>query len=525
MKKVLLVVVAMILVGGLILSGCAAPSPAPAPAPGPSPAPAGIKTGGTLTVNFFRPASRFGVPLNIRHSDHWYAEHALEKLLTSSEAQAMTYDPQLATSWEMAPDRSSYTFHLREGVKFHDGTDFNAQAVKWNLDQVLAAKRPQLNKVSSIDVIDDYTIRFNLSGWDCLLLGEFGSDVGFIISPTAFNQNGVEWANTHPIGTGPWIMSDFVRNQHIKYKKNPDYWGQVPYLDELVVLHIQDPMTASAAFRKGEVDILYSIFPETAAELEATGQYVVDDSTSGPGGGFVMNTEDPNSIWYDKRMREALEYAIDKETIVEVLAHGYASPQYEIIKGIHEAGVDPGTVPRKYNPEKAKQLIKDAGYADGVKVKWTVNADGPQDTNVAIQAYLAEVGIEVELNPVTGAALNQMSFEAPLGNDLRQEAQRGGPANPLQGVKETLSETSIYLPGLKRPEGFQPLVEQALQETDMAKVLELCAQMDKLAYEDVMFVPMIGTKFVHIIQPYCKDVILLYGGGPHPKLQYCWLDK
>lgn len=89
-----------------------------------------------------------------------------------------------------------------------------------------------------------------------------------------------------------------------------------------------------------------------------------------------------------------------------------------------------------------------------------IEAEGPQDTNVALQQQLSEVGIQIELNPVTGATLNQMSFEPPVGSDLRTEALRGGPGNPLRGVKETLSENSIYFPGLKRPEGFEDLLQQ-----------------------------------------------------------------
>jgi len=238
-----------------------------------------------------------------------------------------------------------------------------------------------------------------------------------------------------------------------------------------------------------------------------------------------MNTKDPNSIWSDKRMRYAFEYAIDKEAIARAVGRGYLKPNYEIVKAIHEAGGKPGTTPRKYNPEKAKQLMKEAGYPNGVQITLTVNADGPQDGNVALQGSLSTAGIQIKLHKVRGATLNQMSFEPPLGSDMWLEAQRGGASNPLGGVKSVLSETSIYLPGLKRPPGFQALVEEALQKVDPKEVMPLLEKMEKLAYEDAMFVPLWSGAFCHVIRPYVKNAILSYGGGPRQKLQYTWLDR
>ncbi|MFC1891678.1 ABC transporter substrate-binding protein [Thermodesulfobacteriota bacterium] len=515
MRKVYLNVLLILLTGGLVFGGLVQPGMAEDKP----------KYGGKLILNFFRPVSRIGVPLNVRHSDQWYANHAIDKLIQSSEEVAGAVVPQLAINWELAPDKLSYTFKLRKGVKFHDGTDFNAQAVKWNLDKVIVASRPQLSKLTSIEVIDDYTVKFNLSSWDNQILNEFNSDVGLIISPASFEKNGEEWANVNPIGTGAWVKDKLRRNTMISYKKNENYWEKgVPYMDELVYYHIPDAMTASAAFKKGELDILYSTDSITASELQAVGKYIVQ-TNPGPSTGIVMNTKDPNSIWYDKRMRYALEYAINKEELTRVVGRGFSRPSYEIVKAIYEAGGKPGTTLREYNPEKARQLMREAGYPDGVKVKWTVNADGGQDGNVALLGYFAEVGINIEFVKVRGATLNQMSFEPPLGSDLRSEAQRGGAANPLGGVKNALSETSIYFPGLKRPDGFQELVEKALLIEDAKEVMPYLEKMEKLAYDFAMFVPVQRGVFCHIIQPYVKNPRVIYAGGPRQKLQYTWVER
>ncbi|MBA7709805.1 Glutathione-binding protein GsiB [subsurface metagenome] len=345
-----------------------------------------------------------------------------------------------------------------------------------------------------------------------------------MISPTAYEKNGEEWMNVHAIGTGPFMIKEFARNQLVTYEKNPDYWQEgLPYLDGLEVLQIRDPMTAIAALKKGEVLVLNEVPVSLAAELRGTGDFDVQWIPA-LHVVIVMNSTNPDSIWSDKRMREALEYAVDKDKISSALGEGFLEPCYEIVHSINLAG-SPKTTPRKYDPEKARQLMAEAGYADGVKVKLTTNADMPQDEFVALQENLAAVGIEIELNPVSGAALNQMSFEPAPGSDLRIEMQRGGPGNPLGSSRETLSEKSVYLPGLKRPQGFEALLDQALQEPDPDKQLALLLQMEEMAYEDVMFVPLWNKPIIAVISPKVQGAYFFYGAGPGVRLEEAWLAE
>jgi len=312
----------------------------------------------------------------------------------------------------------------------------------------------------------------------------------------------------------------------IKWERNEDYWNDdLPYLDELHILHVPDPMTATAMIKAGEVSALYQVDPVTTSQLQELGGYVVDVF---PGLHLVtvMNTIDPNSVWYDKRMREALEYAIDKESITKAVGYGFMKPYYEIIHSLHEAGGEPGTAPREYDPEKARQLMADAGHPDGVKVTMTISSIQQQDQYVAIQGNLADVGIMIELNPVSDIVLNQMSFEPPEGSDLRIEAQRGGTLNPLGSTKETLSSKTIYFPGVKRPEGFEEFLQQALVETDEGKVMGLLEQMEKLAYDDVMFVPLWNMPVLTVVtDKSANDIVWSYGGTPSPRLEWAWLSE
>jgi len=515
MKKSLFISLIMVLVVGLFLMNGVLPVIAAEKG----------KYGGILKINHAKAAASFGFPLNIRHWNHEYTDFVCQAMARPDPKNIGAYEPVLATSWELAPDKSYYIFHLRKGVKFHDGTDFNAQAAKWNLDFWVNSKRPTLDKVKSIEVVDDYTIKCHLSSWDSVLIDDFSRQT-YMISPTAYEKNGEKWADTHPVGTGAFKLKEFRRNAYLEFERFEDYWekrngDKLPYLDGIYITQIQDPMTAIAALKKGEVDALMGIDVVTANELKQSGDY---DFQWIPGLALVvvMNSMNPKSIWSDQRMRAALEYAVDKETICKSLGYGFVHPANQVVK---YCPGNPKKTIRKYDPEKAKQLMKEAGHPQGVKVKLTFEAESSRVFWVALQENLAKVGIQAELNPVRGAALHKMSFEPAPGNDIRIENQRGGPTAVLIGVKETLSSNSVYFPGLKRPDGFDDLLNEALTETDWAKTVKLLERMEELAYGEVMFVPLWNDPLISVHRKFIKDAYFMWAEIPYPHMEYAWIDK
>ncbi|MBW1764837.1 MAG: ABC transporter substrate-binding protein [Deltaproteobacteria bacterium] len=481
------------------------------------------KHGGTFVMNQAAEPSQFGYPLNIRHSDAHYAWYAgLQTLVELSTEKLGRWDPCLAESWELAPDKSTYVFHLRKGVKFHDGTDFNAQAVKWNLDKVMASSSPYLKKVSSIDVIDDYTIRCNLIEWDAILLDDFGNGACSIISPTAFEKNGGEaWANINPVGTGPFKLKSFSQRQYMKLVRNDDYWEEgLPYLDGLDILNIADPMTAVASLKRGEVMGLRDVDVVTASQLKGSGyEFSV---VSGGHMCLYFNTIDPESVWSDKRMREALEYATNKEEITSRLGFGFIDPVYEIIFDINVIA-DPKTTPRKHNVEKAKKLMAEAGYGDGLKIKCTYYIGFASDLLMALQNNLAEVGIELEMNPLKHTVAIEKSQNPTSGNDIRFTRQRGG-MPLLKTTKEELGSDSQYFVGIKRTEGFDEKLARAALEVDPEKQLELLIEAEELAYEDCMYVPLWTDPSINLHVPEFKDTVW-FVGKPNVHFERAWFEK
>ena len=481
------------------------------------------KYGGKFTLSFNRGAGQFGYPLNIRHSDSNYAWWGgLQGLVQLSTAELGRWDPCLAESWELAPDKSSYTFHLRKGVKFHDGTDFNAEAVKWNLEKVMVSAVSLLKKVKSIEIIDDYTVRFNLSDWDAVVLDDFGNPVCWIISPTAYEKNGGEdWANTNPVGTGPFKIKEYRRSQYVKYERNNNYWEKgLPYLDAFEVFAIADPMTAIASLKRGEIIGIRDADAITANQL--VGQGYEFATVAGGRMGIEFNSTDKTSVWSDKRMREALEYAINKEEICASLGFGFVQPSYEIMVGIHEVG-NPGTSPRKYDPQKARQLMAEAGYPKGLKIRCTFSASFKSDHLLALQSNLAAVGIELEINTVQANAYVQMSRSPASNNDIRYGRNRGGAPLLNQAISE-ISSQSMYFVGVKRSEGFDDKVFEASKTPDLEKQMKFLEEAERIAYEDCMIVPLWTDPSINIHVPELKDAVW-WVGKPYTHFERAWLER
>ena len=478
------------------------------------------KYGGILKMNHSKPAGIIGNPLKIRGWNHEFIDNTLQTLIMTSNTEMGAYDPLLATSWELAPDKSSYTFKLRKGVTFHDGTPFNAEAAKWNLDMWVKSKRPRLDKVTSVDVIDDYTIRCNVSGWEAVTLADFSKDT-FMISPTAWEKHGENWIDYHPVGTGPFKLKEFKRNVHVKFEKYEDYWRKgFPYLDGLHFSQIPDPMTTIAALKRGEIDGWMGVDPISAAELQKDKDLVVIPNPA-LHNLLQFNSMDPKSPWSDKRMREALEYAIDKVALAKTVGRGFFTPVYEIIHSIPPGA---GTTPRTYDPEKARQLIKTAGY-ENLQVKLYFSTGPDQDAIVALQAYLAAVGIKVEPVPIQGPLFHQKLFEPAVGSDLIFGNQRGARTEVLGPADETLASGSVFFQGVKRPEGFDDLLNKALQQEDINESLKYLFKMEKLAYDDAMFVPIYQIKLIVAQSTAVKDAFWFWAGAPYPNLERAWLEK
>ncbi|MFC1909363.1 ABC transporter substrate-binding protein, partial [Chloroflexota bacterium] len=497
-----------------------APSPTPAPGPAPSPAPA-PKSGGVVTISRISEPSKFGDPVTVSGRDGAYARVSLQELLVADGEGG--WNPNLAESWTLAPDKSAYIFKLRKGVKFHDGTDFNAQAVKWNLDRQIAFQleySARIKELESVDVIDDYTVRLNLSSWNGLILPALQT-FSLMYSPTTFDANGQEWAEANPVGTGAFKLKKHTRGISVDYERFDDYWGGAPYLDGVRQIFISDEVTALAAALAEEVHVGTSVTPENAATLDEDPRFTIYPYY-GLETSITMNTKDPALPFYDKRVRYALEYALDKETMNQVFGLGYTKISYSILT---QAPGHPSVPDRKYDPAKAKALLAEAGYPNGFATHMIRHQGYPQDVCVAIQGFYGDVGIDMPIAVNTRAAFQAWRW---VGHPTALIWQpMGGGINALYGAVYYWGENALGSDGLiARPPGLVDLVEQAKMTVDPDRVAELLVEADTIAYGEAMMIPLWSRRNInHANTGLVQDARINYDNSSRMDFSKAWLKE
>lgn len=363
--------------------------------------------GGTLRIGYYVDAFNPGYPPDIRQSqDYLLGRPAIESLGRFDKTGML--QPWLATGWQTDARAKTMTLTLRKGVKFHDGTDFNATACKWNLDRFRNAGREEVKSVASIDIIDDYTVRLNLSIWDNTIVNAVCYFGGPMISPAAFQTYGKDWCASHPIGTGPFQFVSWEKEVAMKYKKFDGYWQKgKPYLDAIEFRIITDSRTALFAFKAGEIDLIAALETSYIPELEKAGNYTVIKFKEGMGStlyGVIGDSIHPDSPFSDLRVRQAVGYAIDTQAIADILFHGTAilTNQWTVPSNW---AYNPNIKGYPYNPTKAKELLTAAGYSKGFKITLYGNNSTPfMNIMTAIQAYLAKVGIDAQIEAESTAA-------------------------------------------------------------------------------------------------------------------------
>ena len=476
-------------------------------------------TGGVLKIIWHKGPKLFGYPPKITGDDFDFATPAVETLFFPGDKYLP--QPWLATDWKLAPDGLSLTISLRKGVKFHDGTDFNAEAAKWNLETNKAAT-PELGVVKSIDVIDEHTIRLNLERFAVMLLSTLMETAGMMISPTAVANNGVEWACTHPVGTGPFKFESLVRDTSLKYVRFDDYWDKgKPYLSGIEYVIIPDPITGRLAFEAGEGHIIFPTTP-VATELVAKGYPITMSVTSL--NFLTFDSTNPDSPFANKKVREAIEYAIDKASAMAATGGGLWLPEYQLCPPGFLSYI-PDFEGRRFDPAKARQLLAEAGYAKGFKTKIILStAFFPKpDLFVIFQSYLRAVGIDVEIELATHGLWT--SYRDKGWKDAIMLGVVGTRGDWAISLTQYLTTASGKYPSMLRPPGFDDLVDQALRATDV-KAMEVALQKAQwLVFEEAMVIPLMSSLGYSVYHATVHDTNLRRWSPSHWTPANAWLSE
>ena len=304
--------------------------------------------------------------------------------------------PGLAESWEISDDGTVYTFHLQEGVTFHDGTTMDAEDVKFSLDRARAEDSANAQKalfagIAEVEVVDPLTVKVTLNEPDGNFLFNMAWGDAVIVAPES-----VEGIKQSPVGTGAFTFSEWVQGDKIVLEKNPDYWGTPAKLDSATFKFISDPTAAFAAVMAEDVDVFTGFpAPENLPQFEADPRFkVLVGSTEGE---TILSTNNKQPPFDNVKVREALAHAIDRQAIIDGAMFGYGTPIGTHFAPHHPAYVDL-TGQSAYDPELSRELLAEAGYADGFET--TLHLPPPSYARRGgeiIAAQLAEVGITAEI--------------------------------------------------------------------------------------------------------------------------------
>ncbi len=317
-------------------------------------------------------------------------------------------EPALATDWTISEDGTVYTFTLREGVSFHDGSAFNAEAVKFNFDRMLNEDHPYhdtgpfplaffFSAVETVEAVDDLTVKFTLNAPYAPFLSNLAYPTGLIVSPAAVEEFGSDFGR-NPSGTGAFKFAEWRSNEAVVIEANPDYWDGAPELQAVVFRPITDANTRTAEMLAGGIDLMVEVPPVALSEFQGA-EYSVHEQ-AGPHVWFlILNAKE--GPFADKKVRQAANYAVNKKALVDDVLEGTAAVAAGPTPPAFAWAYNEALEPYPYDPDKARALLAEAG-AEGAELTFFVTEGGsgmldPIAMGTAIQADLEAVGFDVKI--------------------------------------------------------------------------------------------------------------------------------
>ncbi len=362
------------------------------------------KRGGTVVIAYGSEPSSLAPWRSGDFNAHLIYNALYDSLVDQSETLQIV--PGLAEGWRVGADRTVYTFFLRRDVKFHDGEDFNAQAAKWNIDRWANPPKGYIFGISGIkssEVVDDYTLRVTLERPNNKFLILLASRLRAVLPPKAVKQIGEDFSFM-PVGTGPFKFERWVTDSEIVLGRNPSYWRKdnagtaLPYLDQLVFRVLPDNSTRHTALITGEIDFNTAVVAENVSDLKARGRFIIfNRALMGYDALRLLTSKAPLA---DKRVRQAISWAVDRDAINKAVYFGLGDPG----SGLYSPPTPGFDVSfRPYTPRdlnKARRLLAEAGHPNGFAMQMIVASPLFQQLAELLQAQLAQVGIRVTIQSV-----------------------------------------------------------------------------------------------------------------------------
>lgn len=448
-------------------------------------------------------------------------ESFVKEDLTEADVMTPKLVPGLATSWDVSDDGTVYTFHLREGVKFHDGTAFDADAVMYNFGRFWDKESPHYFEktaafvsaytqwIKNVEKVDDMTVKITLtqSNYEWLRTGLQSYGQPLMMSPAALKKHGDEAIALHPVGTGPFKFVEREQGVKTVIERNDDYWGRKAKLDQVIYRPLEDPATRVNALRTGEVNFVGTPPWDDVQDLTDEG-FNLTTNLNVPFYVFIhLNHRHP--ILKDKRVRQALNMAIDKEGLVREIYAGTGRVEHGMLSPGTFA-YDPDFRHYDFDPEKAKQLLAEAGYPDGIDLNWDIYQYGTGELVESwIQRDLKKIGVNVNIQKyewiaylrrwasgmTEDIAMNHIGWGMTYPAFIRIVASCG--SFPPNGVNS----------GWYCNEEVDKLMDQAVTIADEDKAREVYHQINKMIMDDAAFVPLVDDLQPIFLAPNVKGFV------------------
>lgn len=497
--------VAGLVVGALLAAcgGTTAPSP-------PSGAPGGVTTpgvgGGTVADTTTATPKRGGTLKAGLASDLYNLDPLLSGAVVDRQLYYNLYDslvamdtklqiiPALAETWDIS-DPKTYVFHLHRDVKFHDGTDFNADAVKFNIERYLndktSRRKSELDSIQAVEVVDPYTVKFNLKAPFAPLLANLVDRAGMMVSPAAIKAGG-EGFTRKPVGagTGPFKFVEWVKDDHLTVERNPTYWkkdqdGQpLPYLDKIIYRPITDETVLLTNLKTGDIDIDYGVPPKDYATVKGSGELVLREAPGLSYSSLAFNTQ--TEPFNRRELRQAVGAAIDREQINKTVFFGAQQIAYGPIPPSSWA-YDPELKAPASDVARAKEFLTAGGKPDGFTFEMKIASGSPVTSQLTqlLKDQLAQAGITMN---ITQLEASKAASDQQTGNFQAVYYGWSGRIDPDGNIYNqfhtggSLSDTKYANPQV------DALLDQTRAITDQNQRKALYQQVQKIIVDEAPFV-------------------------------------
>lgn len=473
-------------------------------------------------------------PQQVQNNESGFVMSTIFDSLVNYKPGSSEVGPGLAESWTVSPDGKVFTFKLRRGVKFHDGTPMTARTVAEDLDRAINPTNPCYvinRKVDSYDeftfgsvkdgsvakmqAVDDYTLRFTFPAPNAPFLSSIAMVWQGIMSPKATKDNNCD-ASQRPVGTGPFKFVEAVRNDHITLEANRDYWGGRPKVDRIIFKIIPESATRMLALERNEVQILADVPPSDYVRVQGNKALKMYRQP----GLTILGVAMSNDLgpFKDKRVRQAMNYAVDKDAINKGLYAGAATAGQGMPSVLW--GYNKSVKPYPYDTAKARALLKEAGYANGFSTEMMVysnprgyNPVGGAKLGEAVQGYLAKVGIRTKITQYEwGAYLDRFRRQPWEGFAIAGwSGDNGDPDNFLGDLFEwdtVNNKARINNTGRHHNAAYDRLLQQARQTTDQARRARLYEQANQILHDDAPWIFINHTNQVRAARANVKGFLL-----------------